>query len=91
MTLVGGCGPVSIFAGMSRDVLTTWLTNAQLALLQFQTGQLGESFTYTQGDGSKSVVYTRANIGNLVALIGQLQQATGVTCRTRRPINVLFR
>lgn len=80
---------LSVFSGMSRDALQAALSQAQAAYIALSTGTKGESFSYTQGDGAKSVTYTRANLGQLTALIGQLQQALGLTCRPRRSIRFL--
>jgi hypothetical protein len=80
---------LSVFSGMSRDALEAALTQAQAAYIALYTGTKGESFSYTQGDGAKSVTYTRANLGQLTALIGQLQQALGINCQPRRSIRFL--
>ncbi|MDE3022249.1 MAG: phage head-tail adapter protein [Pseudomonadota bacterium] len=81
----------SIFAGMSTAALQAALANAQQAYLDLSTGAKGESYSYTQGDGAKSVTYTRANLGSLVALIKQLQVQLGVVTHGRRPIRFNFR
>lgn len=81
--------PLGILTGMSPEQLQLALANAQAAYLALSTGSKGESFSYTQGDGGKSVTYTRANIGQLTALITQLQQALGLIARARRPIRFL--
>lgn len=80
----------SIFAGMDTTTLQQALANAQAALIALQTGSKGVSFSYTQGDGAKSVTYTPANIGALTALIRQLQQQLGIICRARRPIRFVY-
>jgi hypothetical protein len=81
----------SIYAGMSTTVLQQALANAQAALIALQTGSKGVSFSYTQGDGAKTVTYTPANIGDLTALIRQLQQQLGIIRHARRPIRFVFR
>lgn len=80
----------SIFAGMPTASLQTALANAQQAYLDLSTGAKGESYSYSQGDGAKSVTYTQANIGALVALIKQLQVQLGITQRGRRPVRFRF-
>ena len=80
----------SIFAGMSTVALQTALANSQQAYLDLSTGNKGESFSYSQGDGSKSVTYSRANIGALVSLIKQLQVQLGLITRSRRAISFRF-
>lgn len=81
----------SIFAGMTTAQLQAALAAAQAAYLKLSTGALGVSFSYTQGDGTRSVSYTPANLANLVALIRQLQQQPGIVCRGRAPIRFLYR
>ncbi len=80
----------SIFAGMSTAALQTALANAQQAYLDLSSGSKGESYSYTQGEGARSVTYSRANIGALVALIKELQVQLGIVTRGRRPIRFLF-
>lgn len=80
----------SIFAGMPTAALQAALANAQQAYLDLSTGAKGESYSYSQGDGAKSVTYTKANIGALVALIKQLQVQLGITQRGRRPVRFRF-
>jgi hypothetical protein len=81
----------SIFAGMSPAQLQTALANAQQAYLDLSTGNKVQVATYSQGDGSKSVTYTRTDLGALVALIKQLQAQLGIIHRGRRPIQFRYR
>lgn len=74
--------------GVPQVTLQQWLTAAQTALNALMTGAKGESYSYTQGDGSKSVTYTRADIGSLQAYILQLQYALGI--RRRRATRPIF-
>lgn len=76
------------FTGVPRETLLQWLGTAQQALNDLNTGAKGESYSYTQGDGSKSVTYTRANLGQLQAYISELQYALGI--RRRRAIRAIF-
>lgn len=78
----------SVFAGMSTPVLQQALASAQTALIALQTGQKVVSASYGQGDGTKSVTYTEANIGALTMLIRQLQQQLGIIHRARRPMPI---
>lgn len=80
----------SVLAGVSTATLQAWLAAAQQALQDLRTGAKGESFAYTQGDGAKSVTYTRANVNDLVAWIRELQAALGMTSHPRRAIGVRF-
>lgn len=81
----------SLLAGMSTQAMQTALANAQNAYLALSTGSKGETFSYTQGDGSKSVTYTRANLPALANLIQMLQSQLGIVCRARRPMRAAFR
>lgn len=81
----------SIFAGMSTAALQTALANAQQAYLDLSSGAKVVTASYAQGDGTKSVTYTQANVGALVALIKELQVQLGIIQRGRRPVRFNFR
>ena len=81
----------SIFAGMSTTQLQSALSTAQQAYIDLSTGQKIVTASYAQGDGTKSVTYTAAELPHLVALIKQLQTQLGVVQRGRRPIRFIFR
>jgi hypothetical protein len=66
-----------------------WQVEAMLALHQLSTGQKGEAYAYTQGDGTKSVTYTRANISDLRAWLAKLNAQLGLGSG-RRPMRVRF-
>jgi hypothetical protein len=87
MTTVSG----GLFDGMDTAQLQAALTKAQQAYIDLSTGSKGESFSYAQGDGQKSVTYTRASVGQLIQLINQLKAALGLECRPRRPMRPVFR
>lgn len=80
-----------VLSGLTDDQLQLALTNAQQAYIALISGSKGESFSYSQGEGSRSVTYTRANLGQLTALIRQLQQQLGLIHRARRPVGFYFR
>ena len=80
----------SLLAGRSTTALQADLDAAQQAYIDLSTGAKGESYSYTQGDGSKSVTFTRANIAQLVALIRTLQMQLGIITHGRRPIYPQF-
>ncbi len=80
-----------LFAGMTTQQLQTALAGAQQAYIAIASGAQGESYAYTQGDGSKSVTYTRANLDQLRALISMLQSALGLNRGARRPIRPVWR
>lgn len=81
----------SLLAGRSTAQLQTDLANAQQAYIDLTTGGKTQSLAYTQGDGSKSVTYTRAELPALTMLIRQLQQQLGIIPRTRAPLRPIFR
>jgi len=70
-------------------MLQQWQMEAQLALHKLSSGQQGEAYAYTQGDGSKSVTYTRANMGDLRAWLAKLNAQLGLGTG-RRPMRVRF-
>ena len=82
---------VTILDGMSQAQLQTALSNAQQAYLDLSTGAKVQVATYAQGDGTKSVTFTQANIQNLVALIKSLQQQLGIIRHSRRAISFRYR
>ena len=79
----------SDLTGIPSETLLQWLSEAQTAQHNLMTGAQGENYAYTQGDGSKSVTYTRANIGQLTAYIQSLKAQLGIS-RGRRPIRFWF-
>jgi len=74
----------SLLAGaMTRDQLQAALASAQQAYIELSTGAKGVSFSYTQGDGTRSVSYQQTDIGQLTALIQLLQAQLGIVKRPR--------
>lgn len=73
--MTANCGPL---AGMTPDQLRTALAAAQKAYTDLMTGQMGVSFSYAQGDGTRSVTYKPASLENLNQFIRDLQQALGI-------------
>lgn len=80
----------SILAGMDDTALRARLAQMQQDYLDLVSGRKVQSATYAQGDGSKGVVYTRANIADLTMAIRQLQAQLGIVCRPRRALSVGF-
>jgi len=72
-----------VFAGMTKEQLETFLKNAQAAYVELATGKKGVSFSYTQGNGTRSVTYTQTSIADLLTLIQSLQAALGIGGRRR--------
>lgn len=81
----------SIFAGMTTEQLQAALAAAQAAYVKLLAGGQGVSFSYTQGDGTRSVTYTATNPAYLAALILQLKQQLRIICRGRAPIRLVYR
>lgn len=84
------CTETNPFVGMDLAVLQEALAKAQAALIELSLGNKGVTFSYTQGDGTKSVTYTPANKAGLNLLIAQLRKAINPDERVRRPIRVVF-
>lgn len=80
----------SIFAGMTDAELRLWLRQAQIAYLDLLTGNKGVKFSYTQGDGVKTVEYQPTDANALNVAIKTLQQQLGLVGRTRRPIGFAY-
>lgn len=81
---------VSILAGRPIAQLQADLAKAQQAYIDLSAGAKGVNFSYGSGDGVKTVAYTAATIGQLTALIRQLQAELGLICRTRRPFRPIY-
>lgn len=82
------CG---LFAGMTQAQLIAARAAAQIAYAELITGSKGVTFSYAQGDGSKSVTYSQASIANLTQYIAQLNQLIGDCCGGRRPMRFFYR
>lgn len=80
----------SILAGMDTTVLQANLNKLQQIYLDLSSGNKGESFSYTQGDGAKSVTYSKANLGDLTQAIRLLQAQLGIIPHARRAIHPSF-
>lgn len=81
----------SLLAGRPTATLQADLAKAQQAYVDLLSGAKGEAFSYTQGDGARSVTYTKANIADLAALIQLLQAQLGIVTRPRRAIGLRYR
>jgi len=81
----------SLLAGaMTRAQLQEALTAAQQAYLELSTGSKGVSFSYTQGDGTRSVSYQQTDVGKLMALIQLLQAQLGIVKRPRKTLRFRY-
>lgn len=77
-----------VFAGMSKEQLKAALNEAQAAYIELLSGRRGVSFSYAQGDGTRTVTCSQASSADLLALITTLQRALGI--RTRRALRVRY-
>lgn len=67
--------------GMTDEQLRDALQKAQQAYIDLTTGSRGVSFSYTQGDGTRSVSYQQSSLADLLALIQLLQAQLGIVAR----------
>lgn len=80
----------SILAGMDTSHLQEELARLQQAYLDISSGRLGESYSYTQGNGAKATTFNKANLGDLIVAIRLLQSQLGIVEQPRRGIGVRF-
>ncbi|ALR75830.1 phage head-tail adapter protein [Escherichia coli] len=80
----------SLLAGMSDEQLRAALAKAQQAYIDLATGSHGVSFSYSQGDGTRSVSYQQSTLADLLALIQLLQAQLGIVVRPRKPVRFRF-
>lgn len=78
----------TLLTGMSDVQLKQALVQAQQAYIDLSTGAKGVSFSYTQGDGTRSVSYQQTSLGDLLALIQTIQAMLNIS--RRRPIRVRY-
>ncbi len=82
------CRPPELI-GVADATLQAWLTATQQAIQDLTVGGKLQTAAYTQGDGSKAVTYTQADLAALRARAQMLAQALGLVGR-RRPMRPLF-
>ena len=81
----------SLLAGSITDEqLRDALQKAQQAYIDLTTGSRGVSFSYSQGDGTRSVSYQQSSLADLLALIQLLQAQLGIVARPRKPVRFRF-
>lgn len=71
------------YVGVPTETLQMWLTSAQNALNQLESGTNPNSVSYAAGDGSKSVTFQMANAEILRKRIRDLAYILGLTGRRR--------
>lgn len=77
-----------VLAGMSQEQLKVALNEAQAAYIELLSGRRGVSFSYAQGDGTRTVTYSQTSTADLLALIQTIQRALGM--RTRRALSFRY-
>lgn len=80
----------SLLAGMDQSVLRQQLAMMQQDYLDLSAGRKVQSAAYAQGDGSKNVTYTQANVGQLAMAIRQLQAQLGIITSPRGALRPRF-
>lgn len=80
----------SLLAGMSDDQARAALAKARAAYVDLASGSHGVSFSYTQGDGTRSVSYQQTTLSELLGLIQLLQAYLGIVVRPRKPVRFRF-
>ncbi|HFD8837216.1 TPA: gpW family head-tail joining protein [Salmonella enterica] len=81
----------SLLAGsMTRAQLLDALTAAQQAYTELSTGAKGVSFSYTQGDGTRSVTYLPTELSHLMSFIQLLQAQLGIVRKPRRALRFRY-
>lgn len=84
----------SILDGIDVTVLQQRLQALQSAYLDLTSGAKVATVAYSQGDGSRTVSYTPANIGELTAAIitvqSQIDKLTGQCVGRRAPMRPYF-
>ncbi|QCR38955.1 gpW family head-tail joining protein [Nissabacter sp. SGAir0207] len=79
-----------LLAGMSPAQLKKMLADAQTAYGELLMGKKGVSFSYTQGDGTRSVTYQPTSVADVTSLIQQLQKALGMRHSPRRAMRFRY-
>ncbi len=79
-----------LLAGMSREQMQAMLAEAQKTLIELQLGKKGVSFSYTQGDGTRSVTYQPTSVADVTSLIMQIQNALGIRGSRRRSVRFRY-
>jgi len=80
----------SPLAGMSEPQLRAALNTAQTAYTQLMTGTRGVEFSYSQGDGNRSVKYDQIDLQQLLQFINMLKLQLGMPIQRRRPVQFRF-
>ena len=82
------CRPPELI-GIEDATLQAWLTAVQQAIQDLTIGGKAYVVSYAQGDGSKGVTYTQADVGALRMRARMLAAALGLA-NPRRAIRPIF-
>ena len=86
---MSGCRPAELI-GVSDDTLRLWLAGCQQAIQDLTTGNKVQTAAYTQGDGSKAVTYTKADLPTLRGRAVMLAKALGLPIAMPRRMRPYF-
>ena len=70
--------PRNNFAGIPQETIQRWFSQAQSDRHGITTGHIQEMVAYGQGDGTKTVTYTRADLTEVHAYVAALGAARHV-------------
>ncbi|BAP37747.1 hypothetical protein AS4_28070 [Acinetobacter guillouiae] len=80
----------SPLAGMTVPQLQAALQTAQAAYVQLMTGSRGVEFSYSQGDGNRSVKYEKLDLQQLLQFINMLKLQLGMPVQRRKPVQFRY-
>lgn len=91
---MSGFQRTSILDGIDVSELRTRLASMQQAYLDLTSGAKVEAASYAQGDGSRSVTYSRANLSSLtqaiISIQTQIDRLSGQSINRRKPLRPMF-
>lgn len=79
-----------LLQGLTTEQLEALFTSLQTAIINLMSGRREVTVSYAQGDGSKSVTYSGADLAGLNLLLRYVGNALGKPMRRRRAIGVMF-
>ena len=80
----------STLAGIPQATLQAYLSALQNCRMQLMSNSQVASASYTQGDGSKTVTFRKADLSALMNEIKQVQMQLGVAGVSRRAYRPVF-
>lgn len=79
-----------LLQGLTTEQLQALFEQIRQAIINLQLGRREVTVSYAQGDGSKSVTYSGADLAGLNLLLRYVGNALGMPMRRRRAIGVMF-